>query len=91
MPDRRAHRTIGRLLGAPFIVMIYAYRVLLSPLMGGHCRFHPSCSQYALDAFHHHNPARASWLTLRRVLRCHPLGGSGYDPVPPGKPRSMDP
>jgi putative membrane protein insertion efficiency factor len=83
MGDPGAQRPLARLLGAPFVVLIFAYRVLLSPLMGGHCRFHPSCSQYALDAYRQHNPIRASWLTLARVSRCHPFGGSGYDPVPP--------
>lgn len=62
--------------------MIYAYRVTLGPLLGGQCRFLPTCSQYALDAYRAHNPLRATWLTLRRLGRCHPLGGSGYDPVP---------
>lgn len=80
---------LARLLAIPFVALIYAYRALLSPLMGGHCRFHPSCSQYALDAYREHNPIRASWLTLRRVLRCHPLGGSGFDPVPPGGSESQ--
>ena len=82
--DERGGRSVLRgLIAAPFVALIYAYRVLLSPMMGGHCRFHPSCSQYALDAYARYNPIRASWLTLRRVLRCHPFGGSGYDPVPP--------
>ena len=46
------------------------------------CRFDPSCSTYALDALEHHGAARGSWLTLRRLVRCHPWGGSGWDPVP---------
>lgn len=66
----------------PFLAAIFAYRVLLGPFLGGHCRFHPTCSQYALDAYRLHGPVRGSWLTLRRLLRCHPLGGRGIDPVP---------
>jgi uncharacterized protein len=66
----------------PFLVLIYGYRVTLGPLMGGQCRFHPTCSQYALDAYRAHGPLRGSLLTLRRLLRCHPFGGGGYDPVP---------
>lgn len=67
----------------PFIVLIRLYQVTLSPLMAGQCRFVPTCSRYAVEAFGHHNPARAAWLIGRRVIRCHPWGGSGFDPVPP--------
>ena len=88
MSEKGADSAFARLLSAPFIALLLAYRVLLSPLLGGHCRFHPSCSRYALDAYRLHNPVRASWLTVRRVFRCHPLGGSGYDPVPSGRAES---
>ncbi len=54
----------------------------LGPYLGGHCRFHPTCSTYAIDALRTHGAARGSWLTVRRLLRCQPLGGGGYDPVP---------
>ncbi|MEX2219409.1 MAG: membrane protein insertion efficiency factor YidD [Phycisphaerales bacterium] len=67
----------------PFILLIRAYQVILGPLLGGHCRFVPTCSHYALEAYRTHGPLRGSWLTLRRVVRCHPFGGHGYDPVPP--------
>lgn len=78
--------TLSRVLTWPFLAGIYAYRVTLGPLMGGQCRFQPTCSQYALDAYRTHGPIRGSWLTARRLARCHPippLGGHGYDPVPP--------
>jgi uncharacterized protein len=72
-----------RVLTAPII----AYRSLLSPLLPRACRFHPSCSAYALEALRIHGPARGLWLALRRLARCHPFtslgGGSGCDPVPP--------
>lgn len=74
---------LGRIFAFPFLLVIGVYRVTLSPLMGGQCRFHPSCSLYAADAYRLHGPVRGSWLTLRRVARCHPFGGGGYDPVPP--------
>jgi putative membrane protein insertion efficiency factor len=61
---------------------IQAYRLLLSPVIGPRCRYLPSCSEYALEALARHGVRRGGWLALRRVLRCHPWGGSGYDPVP---------
>jgi putative membrane protein insertion efficiency factor len=72
-----------RALTAPII----AYRLVISPFLPRVCRFHPSCSTYALEALRIHGPLKGSWLTLRRLLRCHPFtilgGGSGFDPVPP--------
>lgn len=65
-------------IGAP----IRAYRWVISPLLGPHCRFTPSCSAYALEALDGHGPVRGGLLALRRIARCHPLGGSGHDPVP---------
>ncbi len=64
------------------IFLIRSYRYLLSPLMGPHCRFYPSCSQYAETAIARHGLAYGSWLALRRLLRCHPWHPGGIDPVP---------
>ncbi|HYD00532.1 MAG TPA: membrane protein insertion efficiency factor YidD [Phycisphaerales bacterium] len=61
---------------------IRGYQVSLGPYLGGRCRFYPSCSCYAAEAFTTHRPGRALWLTIRRLSRCHPLGGSGVDLVP---------
>ncbi|MDD6124650.1 MAG: membrane protein insertion efficiency factor YidD [Bacteroidaceae bacterium] len=61
---------------------IMFYRQFISPLTPPSCRFTPTCSQYALEALRRHGVLRGSWLTIRRLLRCHPWGGSGYDPVP---------
>ena len=63
-------------------VAIRAWQLLLAPVLPPSCRFEPSCSHYAEEAIASHGPARGSWLALRRVCRCHPWGGSGYDPVP---------
>ena len=62
--------------------IVRLYQVALSPLLGGRCRFAPSCSHYATEAFERHGAMRGGWLTLRRLARCHPWGGSGDDPVP---------
>ena len=66
----------------PFKLLIYGYRFLLSPILGVNCRFAPSCSAYALEALDKHGPLRGGLLTVKRIGRCHPWGGSGYDPVP---------
>ncbi|MBD5317439.1 MAG: membrane protein insertion efficiency factor YidD [Bacteroides sp.] len=65
-----------------FLLPVYFYRACISPLTPPSCRFTPTCSQYAIEAVMRHGILRGSWLTLRRIMRCHPWGGSGYDPVP---------
>lgn len=73
---------------APFVLLIRLYRVTLSPLIGRHCRYEPTCSRYGLEAYRLHGPLRGSALTLRRILRCHPFVRGGYDPVPlPDEPQ----
>jgi uncharacterized protein len=64
------------------IAAIKAYRLLISPWFGAACRFTPSCSSYTQEAILLHGPVRGVWLGARRIARCHPWGGSGYDPVP---------
>ena len=61
---------------------ILFYRTCISPLTAPSCRFTPTCSAYALEALRRHGPVRGLWLAIRRIMRCHPWGGSGYDPVP---------
>jgi putative membrane protein insertion efficiency factor len=63
--------------------LIRAYKLLISPLFRGACRFHPSCSSYMADAIREHGAWRGLRLGVRRLARCHPFGASGYDPVPP--------
>jgi putative membrane protein insertion efficiency factor len=64
-----------------------AYKLTLSPLVGRQCRFLPTCSEYAAEALIQHGPWRGSVLTVGRLCRCHPLGGHGFDPVPPARTR----
>lgn len=68
------------------IFMIRAYQVLLSPFLGGNCRFNPTCSEYAIEAVRSQGLVRGLWLATRRICRCHPWGGAGHDPVPPRRP-----
>ncbi len=67
------------------ILLVRAYRRFLSPLLGQQCRFHPSCSAYGLEALQVHGALRGTWLTVRRIARCHPFHPGGHDPVPPKK------
>ena len=64
-------------------MMTRGYQIVLSPLMGGACRFEPSCSNYKIEALRVHGAAKGAVLGVWRILRCHPFGASGYDPVPP--------
>jgi len=70
------------------IGLIRLYQLLLSPWLGHHCRFYPSCSSYAAEAIETHGALRGSWLTLQRLSRCHPWHAGGPDPVP--EPLSQD-
>lgn len=64
------------------IVGVRVYQVMLSPLLGGSCRYVPSCSVYAIEALERHGALRGGWLAIRRIARCHPFRPGGYDPVP---------
>lgn len=70
---------VGKLLVLP----IRFYQLAISPMLPKSCRFVPTCSQYAIEAIKIHGPLRGLWLAVKRIMRCHPWGGSGYDPVPP--------
>jgi len=90
MDEERTHWTkrslsaVGRVVNAVPILLIRFYQTFISPLLGPSCRFQPTCSRYAIEAYRQHNFFYASWLTVWRVLRCNPFSKGGYDPVPPG-------
>ena len=77
----------SRLVALGIAVMIRAYQLIVAPILPPSCRFYPSCSHYAAEAVTRHGPRRGLGLALRRLLRCHPWGGNGYDPVPPAPSR----
>jgi uncharacterized protein len=80
--------TPGQLLNFVPILLIKFYQSFISPLLGPSCKYHPTCSHYAIEAFRQHNFFYASWLTVWRVLRCNPFSKGGYDPVPPKSVKS---
>ncbi|HEX4371826.1 MAG TPA: membrane protein insertion efficiency factor YidD [Puia sp.] len=75
-------KTFLRILSFPFVLLIKLYQVTLSPLLGPKCRFTPSCSHYAVEALKKYGIFKGSWLAIKRISKCHPWGGHGYDPVP---------
>ncbi|MGC7560767.1 membrane protein insertion efficiency factor YidD [Pasteurella sp. PK-2025] len=71
-------------LGSKILIgLIRVYQLVISPLIGPRCRFTPTCSHYGIEALKIHGAIKGSWLTLKRILKCHPLTAGGYDPVPP--------
>lgn len=85
VPHGRRPTALERGLAWPLIVLVKLYQLTLSPVLGRQCRFHPTCSWYALEALRTHGGLRGGWLTLRRLARCHPFTRVDvpYDPVPP--------
>ncbi len=74
--------TINKILSKLLLLPIYFYRSYISPLLPPACRYTPTCSQYAIEAIKKYGAFRGLWLAIKRICRCHPWGGSGYDPVP---------
>ena len=88
VPERRLTRW-SRLPQRWLAIAIEIYRRYVSPCLGRHCRFHPTCSSYAIEAMARHGVLKGCGLALRRILRCHPLHAGGYDPVPPATAASQ--
>ena len=79
---KKARDLIGKPLTMILQGLVRGYQLLISPILPGTCRFYPSCSSYTIDAFGHHGALKGGWLAVRRIARCQPWGGSGFDPVP---------
>lgn len=73
---------VKQVLILPFLLVIRFYQYVISPWIGPKCRYTPTCSHYAVEVLKKHGPLKGFWLSLKRISRCHPWGGSGYDPVP---------
>ena len=76
------YKTVLKLVTFPFILIIKIYQLLISPLFPSSCRYTPTCSHYTLEALKKYGLFKGGWLGIKRISRCHPWGGSGYDPVP---------
>lgn len=81
-PSAKKGWGLGAILSLPFIGLIRLYQIVISPWLGPKCRYTPTCSHYGIEAFKKHGLIKGFWLTLKRISRCHPWGGHGYDPVP---------
>ena len=79
---QRFRSTCKRVFSWPLLILVKFYRYCISPLTPASCRFTPTCSQYAIEAIRKYGPIKGCWLAAKRIGRCHPWGGSGYDPVP---------
>ncbi|MDR1847201.1 MAG: membrane protein insertion efficiency factor YidD [Bacteroidales bacterium] len=75
-------KLFNTILSGFFLLLIRFYQTAISPHLPNSCRFTPTCSQYAVEAIRKYGAFKGSWLALKRILRCNPWGGSGYDPVP---------
>lgn len=75
-------KNLLQILSFPFILVIKLYQLIISPWLGKSCRYTPTCSHYGVEALKKYGPVKGLWLTIKRIARCHPWGGHGYDPVP---------
>lgn len=75
-------KELSKIMAWPLIFLALIYKSMISPYLKSSCRFQPTCSNYAIEALRRFGIFKGGWLTFKRVIRCHPWGGSGYDPVP---------
>ena len=77
--------TFQKILAFPLLLLIKFYQLAISPYLGSNCRYHPTCSHYAIEAIQIHGPLKGTWLGFLRIIKCHPWGTHGNDSVPPKK------
>ncbi|MCG6912894.1 membrane protein insertion efficiency factor YidD [bacterium BMS3Abin03] len=82
MDLKQVYNSVTKVIAFPFIILIKIYQLLVSPLFSSSCRYTPTCSHYTLEALKKYGIFKGGWLGIKRISRCHPWGGSGYDPVP---------
>ena len=82
MDLKQVYIVVAKIIAFPFILLIKLYQLLVSPLFPSSCRYTPTCSHYTLEALKKYGLFKGGWLGIKRISRCHPWGGSGYDPVP---------
>ena len=82
MDLKQVYIVVAKIITFPFILLIKLYQLLVSPLFPSSCRYTPTCSHYTLEALKKYGLFKGGWLSIKRISRCHPWGGSGYDPVP---------
>ena len=73
---------LNKIVIYPLILLIRVYQLIVSPMLGSNCRFMPTCSEYALESLKAYGLIKGTYLTIKRIGKCHPLGGQGYDPIP---------
>ena len=73
---------LNKIITFPILILIRAYQLIISPLIGSNCRFLPTCSEYAIESFKSHGVIKGFFLTFKRIGKCHPRGGHGNDPIP---------
>jgi len=79
---KKIYKFLISLLAFPFILLVKGYQLFISPILPATCRYQPTCSHYTLEALKKYGVFKGLWLGIKRISRCHPWGGSGYDPVP---------
>ena len=73
---------LNKIVTLPLIIVIRVYQLIISPMLGSNCRFTPTCSEYSIESFKSHGLIKGLFLTIKRIGKCHPWGGHGYDPIP---------
>ena len=74
--------TLNKMITLPLIILIRAYQLIISPILGSNCRFSPTCSEYAMESLKSHGLIKGLFLAIKRISKCHPWGDDGYDPIP---------